>query len=222
MRLDTFYKSDKWRDFLNILRDQRERDGVLYCEHCGKPIIKAYDCIGHHKIELTEANVNDYSISLNPDNVMLIHHRCHNVIHERFGHERPKRVYIVYGPPCSGKSTFVRDSAGKEDLILDIDSIWRMISVNDRYIKPKRLMSNVFGVRDCILDMIRMRSGKWKNAYVVGGYPLAMDRQRLSDSLGAELIFIDESREVCLERAKACERIGWEKYIDDWFRDYSA
>lgn len=222
MRLDTFYKSDKWRDFLNILRDQRERDGVLYCEHCGKPIIKAYDCIGHHKIELTEANVNDYSISLNPDNVMLIHHRCHNVIHERFGHERPKRVYIVYGPPCSGKSTFVRDSAGKEDLILDIDSIWQMISVNDRYIKPKRLMSNVFGVRDCILDMIRMRSGKWKNAYVVGGYPLAMDRQRLSDSLGAELIFIDESREVCLERAKACERIGWEKYIDDWFRDYSA
>lgn len=222
MRLDTFYKSDKWRDFLNILRDQRERDGVLYCEHCGKPIIKAYDCIGHHKIELTEANVNDYSISLNPDNVMLIHHRCHNVIHERFGHERPKRVYIVYGPPCSGKSTFVRDSAGKEDLILDIDSIWQMISVNDRYIKPKRLMSNVFGVRDCILDMIRMRSGKWKNAYVIGGYPLAMDRQRLSDSLGAELIFIDESREVCLERAKACERIGWEKYIDDWFRDYSA
>lgn len=222
MRLDTFYKSDKWRDFLNILRDQRERDGVLYCEHCGKPIIKAYDCIGHHKIELTEANVNDYSISLNPDNVMLIHHRCHNVIHERFGHERPKRVYIVYGPPYSGKSTFVRDSAGKEDLILDIDSIWQMISVNDRYIKPKRLMSNVFGVRDCILDMIRMRSGKWKNAYVVGGYPLAMDRQRLSDSLGAELIFIDESREVCLERAKACERIGWEKYIDDWFRDYSA
>lgn len=220
-RLSNFYKSDQWRGLLDVLKDERARDGVLYCEHCGKPIVKAYDCIGHHKIELTDQNVNDYSISLNPDNIMLIHHRCHNQIHERFGYVKQKRVYLVYGAPCSGKSTYVRECAGKEDLVLDIDNIWQMISVNDRYVKPGRLKANVFGVRDCILDMIRMRAGNWKNAYIIGGYPLAMDRQRMEQTTGCEMIFIDESKETCLERASASGRIGWEEYIEAWFRDYS-
>ena len=83
--LDNFYKSDEWRNLLNVLKSEREREGVLYCEHCGKPIIKKFDCIGHHKHELTNANVNDYNISFNPDNIMLIHHKCHNIIHEDLG-----------------------------------------------------------------------------------------------------------------------------------------
>ena len=167
--LKNFYKSDAWRNLLDVLKDERSVDGVLYCELCGKPIIKKYDCIGHHTNELREANVNDYTISLNPDNIMLIHYRCHNEIHERFGHVKQKQVFLVYGAPCSGKTTWVKDNAGKEDLILDIDNIWQMISINDRYVKPNRLKSNVFGVRDCILDMIRMRAGNWKNAYILGG-----------------------------------------------------
>ena len=221
MNNKSFYKSKEWSDLLRMLKDQRSVDGVLYCEHCGKPIVKAYDCIGHHKIELTDSNVNDYNISLNPDNIMLIHHRCHNDIHERFGHVRTKKVYLVYGSPCSGKTTFVRETAGKDDLVLDMDSIWQMISINDRYIKPGRLKTNVFVVRDCILDMIRTRTGNWRDAYVIGGYPLAMDRQRLCETLGAEPIAVLEDKETCLERAKASGRIGWDEYIEDWFRDYT-
>lgn len=220
--LKSFYTSGKWTNFLSVLKAERTADdGILYCEHCGKPIVKKYDCIGHHKIELTEANVNDYNISLNPDNVMLIHHRCHNVIHERFGHERPKQVYLVFGPPCSGKSTWVKENAGPDDLILDIDSIWECITINDRYIKRDRLKENVFGIRDCILDQIRMRVGKWKNAYIIGGYPSSMDRVRLSQKVGCKEIFIDEDKDVCLARAKAANRIGWDKFIEVWFEKFS-
>ena len=219
-RIDNFYKSNEWRLLLSQLKSERERDGVLYCEHCGKPIIKAYDCIGHHKQELTGANVNDYAVSLNPDNIMLVHHRCHNDIHERWGHVKQKRVYLVYGAPCSGKTTWVRENAGKEDIVLDMDSIWQMISINDRYIKPGRLKANVFAVRSCILDMIKTRMGHWHNAYIIGGYPLAMDRQRLEQATGCEMIFINESKQKCIERAKADNRHGWDEYIDEWFRDY--
>lgn len=218
--LDNFYKSDEWRNLLNVLKSEREREGVLYCEHCGKPIIKKFDCIGHHKHELTNANVNDYNISLNPDNIMLIHHKCHNIIHERFGHEQPKKVYIVYGAPCSGKLSWVKENAGIDDLILDIDSIWEMISNNDRYVKRDRLKENVFGIRDCLLEQIKMRKGKWKNAYVIGGYPMKMERERLEQRLNAESIFISEGKEVCLERAKASNRVGWDKYINEWFDRY--
>ena len=212
--LNNFYKSKEWTDLLEQLKLERTNEhGYLLCEYCGQPIIKKYDCIGHHKTELTEANVNDYNISLNSDNIMLIHHKCHNRIHERFGNLKQK-VYIVYGSPCSGKSTWVNEVAYPDDLILDMDSIWECICTSDRYHKPNRLKSNAFGIRDCIIDMIKCRRGMWRNAYVIGTYPLASDRERLSKLLGAELVFIDESKEECLSRAKNND---WVNYINEWF-----
>ena len=215
--LDNFYTSKKWRNFVNALRLERLDDnGQLICEHCGKPIIKAYDCIGHHTIELTDENVNDYTISLNPENVELIHHKCHNIIHQRFeGFKR--RVYLVYGSPCSGKSTYVNTVANTDDLILDVDKIWECLSIADKYHKPNRIKSNVFGVRDCIIDQIRTRTGNWRNAYVIGGYPLKSDRDRLCDLLNALPIFIDEPKEICLSRAV---NEDWKEYIEDWFEEF--
>lgn len=218
--LSNFYQSKEWINLVKVIRDERQKDeeGNNICEHCGKPIILKYDCIGHHKEELTEANVNDYSISLNPDNVALVHHKCHNKIHERFGCYQ-RKVYIVYGAPCSGKSSFVRQAANKEDLILDMDSLWEMVTVNDRYKKPGRLKQNIFMLRDCILDQIKTRAGQWRNAYVIGCYPLPMERQRLATMLGAELIHIDTPKEEC--EIRAAERPGdWSKYIADYFDKY--
>ena len=218
--LNNFYKSKEWEQLREQLMLERINDkGELVCELCGKPIINKYDCIGHHKKELTEANVNDYNVSLNPDNIMLIHFKCHNQLHERFGYQSPPKVYIVYGSPCSGKSTWVNSVATKDDLILDLDKIWECVSVCDKYHKPNRLKANVFGVRDILLDQIRTRCGRWRNAYVIGGYPLAMDRARLADRLGAELIFIDTDKDTCLSRATNDE---WKKYIEEWFELYPA
>ena len=218
--LNSFYKSKEWEALLQQLKLERvDSNGEIVCEYCHKPISKKYDCIGHHKIELTEGNVNNYEISLNPDNIMLIHFRCHNKIHERFGYEQPKKVYIVYGSPCSGKSTWVKENATKDDLVLDIDKIWECISTCDKYHKVSRLKANVFGVRDTLLDQVRTRTGEWKTAYVIGGYPLRMDRERLADKLGAQLIFIDTNKSECISRAVNDE---WIKFINEWFDMYQA
>lgn len=215
--LDTFYKGKHWVSFIEQLKLERlNEDGQLICEYCGKPITRKYDCIGHHEIELTEENVNDFEISLNPSNVKLIHFKCHNRIHQRF-EGFYQTVYLVYGSPCSGKSTWVRDVANPDDLILDIDKIWECISVSDKYNKPARLKNNVFGLRDCLIDQIRCRTGMWRNAYVIGTYPLRSDRDRLCDLLRAKPIFIDESKEVCLSRAMNDE---WKEFIEDWFDSF--
>lgn len=217
--LKSFYKSKEWLNLIEVLRLDRVGDnGCLLCEHCGKPIVHKYDCIAHHKIELTESNVNDYNISLNPDNIMLIHHKCHNLIHKRF-EGFIQQVYIVYGSPCSGKSSWVNEVATKDDLIVDVDKIWECVSVCDKYNKPNRLKANVFGLRDTLLDQVRTRTGMWLNAYVIGGFPLATDRERMADRLGARLIFIDTDKETCLSRAKSND---WINYINDWFDSYTV
>lgn len=215
--LKNFYKSNEWLNLLQVLKLERvNAEGKLICEHCGKELVKAYDIIGHHVIELNDTNVNDYSISLNPANIKLIHFKCHNLIHQRF-EGFCQKVYIVYGSPCSGKTTWVNDVAFDDDLIVDMDSIWECICKSDRYNKPNRLKSVAFGVRDNLLDMIKTRRGMWRNAYVIGTYPLASDRERLADRLGAELIYIESTRDECLSR---CANDEWKSYVDEWWEDY--
>lgn len=220
--LNNFYQSKEWRALLATLKMERVNEqGEIICAHCGEPITRKYDCIGHHKVALNERSVNDAAVALNPDNVVLVHHVCHNRIHNKLGHIA-RQVYLVWGSPLSGKSTYVDEVAVWGDLIVDVDSIWQCISGRERYEKPARLKPVVFGIRDTLLDMVRHRCGSWRNAYVVGGYPLVNERERLMRSLGAREVYVESSRAECLARLKACRNgrdVGeWRKYIDDWWR----
>lgn len=224
--LNTFYKSSEWKSLLQLLKLERvNEEGKLICEHCGKEMIKAYDIIGHHKIELNSNNVNDVNISLNPENIALIHFKCHNEIHERFGFEKQK-VYIVYGSPLSGKTTWVKNNSSADDLVVDIDNIYNMLNLNSsKYIKSNRIKTNVFLVRDFLIEQIKTRTGKWRNAYIIGGYPLQMERMRLCETLGAECIYIEATKEECINRLytdpnRELVIKEWEKYIDDWWSKY--
>ncbi len=229
--LADFYRTDEWEALLAVLSLERANDaGDIICEHCGKPIVLKYDRIGHHKKHLTLGNVNDANVSLNPENIAFVHHRCHNEIHERFGFgqptvRQPKKVYLVHGSPCSGKSTYAASVAGKGDLILDMDAIWACISAGagqDIHAgHDDRLRYNVFKVRDCILDMIKTRFGEWQNAYIVGGYPRIMERERMATIYGAEMIHIDTPRDVC--ELRAAERPKeWRQYIASYWDAYQA
>ena len=72
----------------------------------------------------------------------------------------------------SGKTTWVNSVHQAGDLVVDMDSIWQCVSGLNRFQKPMALNAVVFGVRDYLIDSVRMRRGKWNNAYVIGGYPL--------------------------------------------------
>ena len=228
LTLDNFYKSSKWENLVAQLKIERTNAaGELICEHCHKPIVKKYDCIGHHKIELTDENVNDYSISLNPELIELICFRCHNIEHKRF-EGFTQSVYLVYGSPCSGKTSWVEKVANDDDLILDVDRLWDAICKAGRYNKnngkssrPNRLKTNVFGIRDCIIEQIKLRQGKWRNAYIIGGYPLRSERDRLCEMLRATPIYIEATQAECLERAKRERPEDWKEYICNWFDSYT-
>lgn len=223
MTLYNFYRSSNWVSLRLNLIHERTTD-FLYCEHCHKPILRAYDCIAHHVIELTEQNYTDANISLNPDNIQLVHHRCHNKIHNKLGYSG-RQVFLVYGSPLSGKTSYVNSVLEQGDLVIDMDNIWQCISGQPRYVKPNRLKSIVFSVRDNLLESVKYRRGKWSNCYVIGGYAYEPERNRLLDMLGAKPIHIDTSKQICLERLAQCEDRDiseWTKYINDWWLQYEG
>lgn len=222
--LDNFYQSKEWRRFRQVvINDRMTEDGLILDEVTGKAILRSYDIILHHKIYLTEENVNDASISLNPDNIQIVSHKTHNQIHHKLGYKR-REVFLVYGSPLAGKSSYVQEVMVPGDLILDIDRIWSAVSGLEFYQKPATLNSVVFGVRDFIFDCIKTRRGKWQNAYIVGGFPYVSERERICRMYGAREVYIEATKEVCLDRL---EKTGdgrdvneWRKYIDTWWNRY--
>lgn len=223
--LNDFYRSREWEAFREVVIAERVReDGLIYDEITGEPIVRKYDIILHHKTHLTEENVNDRSISLNPDNIQIVSHRTHNRIHEKLGYSR-KEIFLVYGPPLAGKTSYTKSVALPGDLIVDLDSIWECISGQPRYIKPGRLRAVAFGVRDYLLDALKVRNGKWQTAYILGGYPLTSERERILTTYGARPVGIIPTQEECLRRLQESgdgrDKDEWAGYIREWFRRYT-
>lgn len=213
--LHEFYCSKEWQNLRKqIILERISKTGDVIDEVTGKPIVYKYDIILHHKIPLTESNVNDYNISLNPDNIQIVSHQTHNKIHHRFG-TYTRHIYLVYGSPCSGKSEFVNASAGDDDLVIDLDKIYDCIGTKKYPERSAALTGVAIRTRDLLIDSVKTRNGKWSSAYIVGGYPMKSDRERLVKELGAELIFIEKTKEQCYEKAQ--ERKANTQYIDDWF-----
>lgn len=213
--LSSFYRSKEWENLRAQLRLQRvNNNGDVICEYCNTPIVKQYDIIAHHKIHLTQSNVNDYSISLNPSNIQLVHFKCHNAIHNKGF--KSKRVYIVYGSPCAGKTYYVHSVATNNDLIIDIDKIYNALCL-DR--NDNKVLNTVMSVYRYLIDVVKTRNGQWQNAYIVRSLPYAIERQRLADLVDAELIFIDTDKNTCLQRSKSRGE-NYYQLVEDWFNKY--
>lgn len=230
--LGTFYRSKEWEAFRRVViaESADPETGLVLCAHCGKPIVRKYDLVVHHKQPLTEGNVNDAFVALNPANCECVHFRCHNALHDRWQggnggwKPKPRMVHLVYGAPLSGKSTWVRENMQRGDLVVDMDGIWQSVSGLPRYQKPDSLKTVVFKLHDELCDMVRTRAGKWRTAFVIAGAPRIADRQRLMVRVGADdSLFIDATIDECKDRLQACnDRPAdlWSGYIDDWFVRY--
>jgi NAD(P)H-flavin reductase len=77
-------------------------------------------------------------------------------------------------------------------------------------------------MRDYLMDCVKVRRGKWDKAYIIGGFPLISDRERILKEYGAREIFISTTKEECIARLDACDdgrdKEAWRGYIDEWWR----
>lgn len=224
--LKRFYKTKEWQQFRKVIISER---GPL-CERCGQLSTDTKFIHIHHKKELTELNYMDANISLNPNNVEILCQQCHNKEHGRWCKGalkiKERGIYIVYGPPCSGKTSYVIENKRFNDIVVDMDRLYEAITLLPRYDKPDQLKYNVFAIKNLMIDNIKTKLGNFNSAWIVGGYASKYTREKLASDLGAELIYMECSKEECKARLRACNdyRQGhikeWEVYIDNWFEEF--
>lgn len=214
---EKFYTGQTWRKFRRALIAERG----MRCEKCGRLLVHESDIEADHVQELTPATVNDASIALNPANVQLLCKDCHNAKHRRYGHES-QQVFIVYGPPCSGKTTYVEKHMHRGDIVMDFDKLYACLSGCMLYDKPQNVKAIVYEARDNIINSIKVRLGKWNNAYVIGTYPHKSQRETLAKRLNAKLIFINQDKTTCISNAlgRGVFAAEYKEYIDKWFDEY--
>jgi predicted kinase/DNA-directed RNA polymerase subunit RPC12/RpoP len=224
--LHAFYCSKPWL----VFRQQIIIDRGTVCQYCGKHIFISSDIKIHHTpAELTEDNYKDVNIALNPENVKLICARCHNKAHGRFcgGRKKERGIYLVTGPPLSGKSTYVKENMTAGDLVVDMDKLYQAISYQDLYNKPDNLKYNIFAVKNLLVDNIKKRYGNFNSAWVIGSYPLRSERDRMAKELGAEVIVLDCTQEECIRRLERVvdgrkeNKSEWTKYIQQYFESFT-
>jgi hypothetical protein len=213
------YASKVWIDLRQCLIMER---GPV-CQKCGRIMADTSKLIGHHTIALTASNVNDPNIAFNPDNIQLLCKPCHDLEPGHFNSSRHREVYLVYGPPCSGKMALVNQMAERGDIIYDIDRVFECISGRPLYDKPDNLRFNAFAIRDKMLDMLKTRYGQWYSAFVVGTYPNKAERERVATDLGAELLYCNATREQCYATMQQRQLpTSYAEYIDRWFEDFTS
>lgn len=193
--IDAFYHSKAWRDLSYLLRLKSGK-----CQRCGR-IADMKQLHAHHKVLLTPSNVNDVSISLNPDNIEILCNSCHDEEHNRFGYAE-HHIYIIYGAPCSGKTTYALERMSNNDIIVDLDMIYEMLTGQDGHEHSDGLRFIAFKIRDTLYDIIKTRYGRFNDAYIVAGLPHRGEREALARRLGAELVHIDTNEGECIKRAE--------------------
>lgn len=194
--IHAFYCSKKYIELSALIKLQS--GGI--CAHCGG-VFDIATLRTHHVIELTLDNIHDPKITLSADNIIVLCHDCHNKVHHRFSAARIRHVYVVWGAPCSGKTTYVRQVATRYDLVIDLDRLHEAICVCDMYDKPNATKEESFALRDLLLERVRYRAGKWEDSYIIGCYPDRTRREQLERDYGAELVHIDTPHDECIARA---------------------
>lgn len=132
-----------------------------------------------------------------------------------------QKVFIVYGSPLSGKTTYVKEHMQKGDLVIDIDNIWECVSGCNRYEKPRELDDIVIHTYNELIKNVKERKGAWKNAYVILSEPSIRFIEKTKNNLNATLIHIDTDKETCLKRlyenSDGRDIATWKRYINNYF-----
>ena len=135
------------------------------------------------------------------------------------------KAKIVYGSPCSGKTTYVRNNAGDCDFIFDYDRL--LLATTDRTLhlaEKHALHWLILELRQKFVECAKSADNvetfwlvcSWNTNYI----------KTLFEGVDAEEIFIEATKEECYRRLENDEarpdKEEWKTAIDEWFEKHAS
>lgn len=134
-------------------------------------------------------------------------------------------VEVVYGPPCSGKSTYVQDNMGESDITYDYDRLIKAMTMQDKRGVEKTAAHEIaVGIRGLIINRAKEET-PIRKAWIITRWPTDALKEKL-EGLSVTMKRMDTDRDTCLARLDADDtredKAGWRSIIEQWFADHST
>lgn len=127
-------------------------------------------------------------------------------------------VYLITGPPCSGKTTLARDRAQPGDLVLDFDDVCVELGSPHQWGHTPEVRRHADAVMWQRIHRLPQHAG---DAYVIRCAADPRLRTRLARMLGATVWVLNPGMAECVRRARADRRPrGTEVAIGKWYARY--
>lgn len=122
------------------------------------------------------------------------------------------RKIVVFGPPCGGKSTYVKQNRQPGDLIFDYDEIAASVASTTMHNAPLWAIGVIEQMRTAFIESTKdIHAG---TVWVIACMPELAER--CSKELDAEILLIAPAIEECLRRARTAGRSTPEA-IREWY-----
>ncbi len=245
---DQFYKSKQWQTCrYEFLSSQH-----WLCERCAREGTETPATVAHHKIYLTQSNISNPDISLNWGNLEALCRSHHYLEHHKSvssviteseysfdenGQLVPKKiirvdkpgVYLICGAPGSGKTSYVQQAKQPGDLVVDLDMLGCALTgdLQNLYADHSTILPLLINIRESIYKDISSRLGTWNRAYVITTEANISNLDTIADSLNAEILIMNTSKEQCLIRINKDPRRRnrvtlYSDLAENWFQTYET
>ena len=130
---------------------------------------------------------------------------------------------IVTGPPCGGKSTYIKENAKDGDIVIDMDEIARSLVKGDvsnhDYSDEVRAIARA-ARKGAVKQAVIVGQGNRLGVWIIHTDPPVADRH-MYQVVGAKIVECSPGLQVCLERLKTRPKRNQIK-VESYIRDYYA
>lgn len=133
------------------------------------------------------------------------------------------KVKLVYGAPCSGKTTYAKDNAADKDLIWDYDQLLIACSNRSLQLAESHPMTNfVYEMREKMLESAKDKSNV--DNFFITCLWISDKIKTITKGFDIEEIFIDSTKEECLDHLEnddmRPDKEKWKMLINKWFNEH--
>ena len=135
------------------------------------------------------------------------------------------KAVVVYGCPCSGKSTYIREHAGESDIIYDYDALLLASTTRENHLTQRHAGHWVLmSIREAMINKA-VRDKNIDSLWIQCRW-LTDNLREMLENVDTEEVFINATKEECYDRLMQDDRRPdkdeWKTVIDAWFQEHGS